>query len=265
MSETKEKKVTKTKSTKEKTLKKEDNKEKTVEVKEEKAKSTRKKPLKEEKKQDEIILSLQDSKNFKTLSRIIAIITKIIRVCLMIFVPIVFLAMILIPIACSNVEIEGNIVKFNDARFVLKDDYITMNIGNRTHLLCDGVKNLDHAVNFLNNNSITSIVIDLEIMLLFNLVVAVIDIYILIYIEKLFMSFVTSKSPFTEENGACINKIGKLMVYSFIVSIVLDLILVLVTKNSLLVNVKTFGIIEILCVFTLYYIFRYGINLEKKN
>ena len=217
------------------------------------------------KKDATLSLPKKEQNIFKTLSRIVAVIAKILRIILMIAAPIILIVMILIPIFFSKVEVSGNIVKINDARLVLKDDYVTLNVGDKTHLLCDGVKNIDEIVTFLNDNSIGKIIASFELTLLFGVFMIIVNIYIFKDMESLFNNFYTKETPFISENSTYIWHIAQKMAFMFLANIVFGIALALFAKNALDINYTSYGLIEILIVFILYYIFKYATIIQSKT
>ena len=284
MSELKEKKEVSSKKTKAKEIVSEKKKEKVAKpkktneskkekvVKEVKKKEVVKKssPTKatdketKEIKIDNTLLDKNEQKKLKTISKIISVITKILRVCAMIVLPLLFIIMIALPIIFKNVEINGNIIKFDDMNLVLHNDTITANLGEKSYIVANNVHNLDHIISFLNDNSLSKLLLDFELSIGFLIIVVVINVFILQYIEKLFDNFYRGETPFTLENSEYIRKIGKMMIISLIVAFVFELILSITTKGVCSINIGTYGIIEILCVYVIYYIFKYGTYMQKK-
>ena len=250
------------------TIKEKAKKEIKEEKKERKTKNTSKKEVVTKEKITQPIytceLEKKDQKAYRVLSRIISVMAKILRVCAMILVPIIFVMMIIIPIAFKNVEVNGNIIKFNDARFILSDDYITANIGDKSYLLSDGIKNMNQIVKFLNDNSISKIVTSILLVLASIIVTLVISIYLLLYIERLFDNFYRKKTPFEEENAKYIRNIAKLMIISVITSVIFNVIISIVCRDVVNAGVKTYSITIILGLYVLYYIFKYAINMQNK-
>ena len=217
------------------------------------------------KKKDEALLNKDDQKRFKTLSRVVKIISKIVRIVLMISVPFILMLAIIIPIMFSKIEVSGNIVKFNDARFVLKDDYITLNVGEKTHLIADGIKNMDQVVSFLNDNKLSTLIASFEVALIGAVVAIIINIYIFKDIEKLFDNFYLQKTPLTDENTEYIHNIGKKMIYLLLSELIFGIITTILAKNTFNTHIATYSIIEILIIYVIYYIFKYASNLQKQK
>ena len=216
------------------------------------------------KQEKSILLSQKDQKYLRMITKFVSIVAKIIKICAMIIVPIILIVMILIPIMFKDVEFSGNIIRFNDARFVLNNDNITLNIGDKNYLVADGIKNMDKVIDFFNDNSIGKITTNVLLSLAFTVAIIIINIYIFQYIEKLFSNLYRHKTPYEDENCDYIRKIGRLMIINIIVKVVFDLILSLVFKNDIMLNTSGYTIMEIICVYVCYFIFLYGTNMQKK-
>ena len=256
MSEKKKTTKSKTTTTKEKkktTNVKEEKKSKVVEVKEKKTV----KPKKTNEK-NKGILNEKEKKYYKVLSKIIRVVFKIGRICLMICVPFIFLAMVLIPFAFKNFEINGNIVKFGDVGIVIRDNDISVKLGTSVNVLECNTQQIDKLVTFLNENSKIIIILNIELLLLSFGAIIVLTIYLFSYLEKLFDNFAYKESPFTMENT---NYIFKIAIFLSIIKVV-DLLLLAFEPVSQYSH--SYGIIEILIVFVTYFIFKYATGVQNK-
>lgn len=242
-------------------VKKENKKSKTVKkkatkeeiVKEVKVKSTRGRA-----KKKEVLLTKDEQKKYHTLSKIVKILAKIGRICLMVFVPFVILSMFLIPLLFKNFDISANIIKFGDTSIIIRDDGLSFKIGNNIQIIdCDS-DIINRITDFLSNNSKEFIVASVELSLLFFAILLILDIYLLTYVEKLFNNFENSKSPFTTENTNYILLISKLFIAVKVSSICMSMIGLF--KNTVI----SISLIEILAAFVAYYIFKYAANVQEK-
>ena len=220
--------------------------------------------VKEIKKTKEIVaeevlmLSKKEQTNYSILSKSTRIIAKIARICLMIFVPFIFLAMIIMPILLSKLEISGNVIKINDVNIIVRDSGVSFKIGDYVQVFDCNTNEFDKIMTFLNENSNGSIIFSFELSMLLLSIIIILDIYILINIENLFSNFEIQKTPFTEENTAYILAIAKYLLVSKIVTICLSMVCLFNPGFS------SISIIELLIVFTVYYIFKYATNVQKK-
>ena len=257
--------IKKPKKTKKETNKKSSKVTKEEIVKEEKVTKSTKKRTTVKVEKNNPVLSKKEQKTLKVLCRIVSVITKILKVCAMIIVPIIAVVAILIPIVLSKVEVNGNIVKFNDVRFVMSNESVTAHVGDKTFVISDNVKNMDKLVDFLNSNTISKLLISLELTLIFTIIIIIINIYLLGYASKLFNNFYQGKTPFTDENNNYIRKIGRIMICSLIASFVFEFVLFIFVKDAFAIHFGTRNIIAIIVIYIMYYIFLYATKLQKEN
>lgn len=251
----------------EKELKKKKKVSKKGETKKEKA--SEKKALTKVKKKEKVIESkaLLDSKSQKTLkvlSKIVGIFAKIGRIALMICIPFVFIAMIAIPFLMKELNVNGNVIAFSDIRVIINDDYISYKVANNDYKT-NNDKGLLEFTNFLTKHSKNEIALVSEISLLFAASVIILHIYALTYLEKLFKNIYTNDTPFIEENTNYIRKMSNMMLISAIVVMVFEIILGIAFPEFSHINVKSYGVLEILIAYVIYYIFKYATNLQKET
>lgn len=246
--------------TKKSTTKVKETKDELKETKKVTKKRVSKKTKTEEKK---VLLNTSEQKKYKVLSKIIKTIAKIGRIVLMIFVPFIFLFMILIPIIFKDFQVESNIIQFNDFILVINDDNLTVKVADESFVIGHIEKNdkyiMNDIMNFLNNNSKTSVIIFLEISLFLFAVFIILEIFIYSYIEKIFNNFVNGKTPFTLENANYILKIAILLCAIKFMSLCLSI------ADFDSISLSGMGVIEILIVFVLYFVFKYGSEIQSKN
>lgn len=272
MKEEKEKKTKKStkKTEEEKKTTKRSKKEETV--KEEKPKRTRKtktevteeKTSKVVKAKEEVLLEKKSQKKLRVISKVAYILAKIGRVCLMIAIPFIFLSMIIVPFVLNKVNVDGNIIRIDDASFILNEDNVIAKIGNNTYISEENLSVYGDIFNFLNKNELTRLLWFIELALGFVAISVIIAIYQLINVEKLFKSFHKEKVPFTKENCNHVRNICNLLVASAILSIVAEIVLSLIMP-SFNINIASFSIMQLLVMFIIYYLFRYATEMQKKS
>ena len=214
----------------------------------------------------DLSIDKSSQKSLKVLSRIISILAKIGRICLMIAVPFIFLIMIAIRFVVNKVEVDGNIIKFEDARFVINNEYVTFKVGDSKYVSNEQFKELEDIAKFLTDNSKGRVILFVESIMLFAGFTLVILIYIFGYIEKLFDNIYRRKTPFIEDNSKYIYNIGNLMIVNAIVDLVFGIVFELAyPKTNVVVGFKSAGLLEILVVFVIYYVFKYGVKLQEHS
>jgi len=248
--QTKTKKATKKVNEEKKIVKKAETKKEKKVVKDEtiKKEDTNKSPM-----------SVKSQIYYRSLSKVIYYLAKIGRIALMIFVPFVFLAMILIPFLFKKFEVDANIIRFDGVTVIINSDKVSIKINDETNVFNADPASLDRITTFLNENSKTSVITYIELSLLLFAIVIIIDIYLLCNVEKIFNNFIRQKTPFTKENSTFIFKIAILMCALKFINLCLS------TANLSPFSFNSFSIIEILIVFVIYIIFSYGVKLQSKT
>lgn len=225
--------------------------------KETKVKATVKKEKKETKKET-ALLNKKDQKRYHVINKIIRILAKIARVCLMIFVPFVILSMFFIPIIFKNYEISGNVIKFDETSIIVRDNGLTFKFGDNIQVFDCNTTAIDNLTTYLSEHSKGAIIFTLEFSLLLLGIIAVLDIYIFGYVEKLFGNFEKEKTPFTEENADYILSIVKLVVAAKVVYIIMAIF------GLFSEGIGSVNVFEILIIIVAYFIFKYAADVQKK-
>lgn len=220
---------------------------------------------------------VKDKKYLKGISKTIYILAKIGKTLTIIAIPCIIIAMITIFIVMNKFEYQENTILFDNERVAtLKEDIGGINIefnekANTKNIYLDITKNFSDTISvislkkFLDNNSQNAIIAYIEITLLMAGVFVVLVMLTLQHVEKLFRNIYTLKTPFMEENTLHLKNIGILMMISVGIEIVTGIILSLIIDNDLGFTLNAYSVIEILIVFSMYYIFKYGCKLQEKS
>ena len=255
------KKEKKTTAKKEAKVVKETKKEKVI--KEKKVKEPKEDKVIKEVKED-ALLDKKSQKYLRTLSKVVSILAKIGRICLMIVIPFIFIAMIALPFLMKKLDVNGNIIKFDDATIIINDDYVTFKVANSDYVSNVEHQELTYIANFLTNNTKGDILLICEVSLVFIATIVIINIYVMMYAEKLFKNISEKKTPFIEENANYIRRIGHTLIIMEIVLFVFSVLLAVFFPRIDYIENKT-SIFSILIVFIIYYVFEYAVKLQEKK
>ena len=243
----------------------EDKKVKSTKKETKEKKVVKKETKKTTKAKEKASLNKNDQNTLKILSKVVSIIAKIVKVIAMVALPFIFISLIIIPLVFNKMEVNGNIIKFDDARFVLKDDYVTVSIADKTYLLADNINNIDRIVNYLNNSSLNKLVLGIELVLFFAGAILTVNVYLFKYMEELFKNIYTNETPFIDENCGYIRKIGRIMIATFALCLAANIVLAFFEESIINKGFTSYGIISIIVVYIIYYIFTYATNMQKIN
>ena len=220
---------------------------------------------------EEIVMNVvkfneKKQKEMKTLSNVIGMIAKIGSIVLKVAIPFVILVMILIPYVVSNIEVKENKITFKTESIKIIDkNKIEINdiiIGEFDSDLSE-----NEVIKMFENNSSIKIICYLETAMVFLLVDVVIMIIILNYVEKLFNNIKNERTPFTLDNVIFIKKISYLMIALILITPISDTLFSIISGSS---NggdnpIELIGILEILIIFSMSYIFEYGYEIQKDS
>lgn len=225
--------------------------------KESKTKTTVRKTKKEKAKENLGLLNQKEQKNYSLLCKVINILAKIGRIFLMIFLPFIVLTMVFTPLVFKKYEVSANILKFDNVSIIMRENGISAKIGDSIYSINCDTTEMDHVMTFLTNNSKTSIILHFEFSLLILTTIIILAIYLLNYIECLFVNFVKEKTPFTKENT---NYVLKIAVYLFVLKIACLCFSLVGVFTKCFVSIN---ILAILIMFAIYYAFKYATSMQE--
>lgn len=208
----------------------------------------------------------EQQRKMKTLSKTIMVIAKVCRILVTISIPFVIIAMITIGIIINNIDIVNNEIIFKGIDDKIKiveeksDVYLTINNKKTTDDIDQ--TNLIKVKEILENNSKVKVIGYVETALVFVIINLILIIMILKYLEKLFDNINKGDTPFTLENVEFINKMAYIMIALIIFPNITGVLFEIILKTDLNIGFEMFDLIEILFLFSMAYIFKYGYELQ---
>ena len=204
-------------------------------------------------------------KKVKSLSNAISLIGKIGGIVLKVAIAFIILAMILVPYVVNNVEIDSNEITFktDNIKIINQDKLIIHDV-----IIADIDADITQSdfIEIFNTHSNSEIIAYAEAALIFLLISIVIVILILSYVEKLFNNIKNNNTPFTLDNVTFIKRISYLMIALIILTPLSGVIINLIFGVSEVESpFELMGILEILIIFSMSYIFEYGYEIQKDS
>ena len=207
----------------------------------------------------------EKQKQVKSLSNVIGLIGKIGGIVLKVAIAFIILAMVLVPYVVNNVEVTSNEITFKTDNIKIIDqdkleihDIIIADI--------DADISQSEFIEIFNTHSNAEIIGYAEAALVFLLISIVIVIFVLGYVEKLFNNIKNNSTPFTLDNVHYIKRISYLMIALIILTplsgVFINLIFGMTEVES---PFELMGILEILIIFSMSYIFEYGYEIQKDS
>ena len=233
---------------------------------------------KEKEKEKNYSLEKKESKRLKGISKFIYVVTKICEVCVTVGLVCLLLAMLVVPVLSSNVKVNfkedsgitsGTITILDqEITYERSKTLVTINDGDNKNGLeiVSNPKDVDtfnKALAYLEQGNYTTAIMFVEFELLIIAIILVIEILILKKVYHFFKNIRNEETPFSKENIELLEKFGKLLIYAFVISLVSKIINSIILNNSM--NINLTDIMEILFVYCLLYIFKYGYKLQKET
>jgi hypothetical protein len=226
-----------------------------------------------EKKKDYSI-EKEDQRKLKGISKFLYVFSKVIRIFVIIAIVGIAIAMAAVPIITSNTETvkdgEQTILKVFDNEIYYNrtettfEFYEKNDVENTTKITKKSdVDSLNKMFDYLEKNDMTKATIIAEVELGLFIVALVIETIILKKVYKFFKNIHDETTPFTLENISLLKVIGKLSIIDLIVSLVINMIISIVIESTY--SVSFMNIIEILGIYFLLYVFKYGYKMQKET
>lgn len=219
--------------------------------------------LDEETKNNVVKLQKEEQQKIKGLSKTIAIASKIGNIFCKIALLFIVLIMIVTPLFFHNVEVKENkLVWNNDKLKIINDrDKFTLKYNENVILIGKNSKMMDA----LNHNSKYFIVGYIEIGFLTLCITLFLTLRIFSTLEKLFINIHQGDTPFTLENTNFIRKIACFMIVATLLSNISGVIVSKLLNTDSISGWELFDLIQILFLFSMIYIFKYGYQLQLES
>ena len=215
----------------------------------------------------------EKQQKMKGLSKAIYIIARIGKIIVTIAMPLIVLAMIIIPILISKVNIADNQIVFNGL-----DDKITVVEENNNSKIALKVKFKDTLIadetnqdsiirikHILENNNNVTIITYVEVGMACLFICTILYRMILKRLENLFVNIYNGDTPFTLENVKYIKQMAYFMIFSIILPNIGGIAFERILRSDLDVEFELLDVAPILFLFSMAYIFEYGYELQKDS
>ncbi len=170
---------------------------------------------------------------------------------------------IAVPILGSKVEIEQNTISMFDSKVELAavDNKLNITIVDETNSVPLGDFDFQIVIDYLEKNK-TFLIISFEVAIIGSIVTTVLTFMVLDKAGKIFMRIKTEQSPFSEENTTAVAKIAKLLLVSYVVSVITSVISNGIILNTSGADLNLSALCTTLVVYVIAYVFEYGQSLE---
>lgn len=205
-------------------------------------------------------------KKMKRLTKILSLIGKIGKIVVKVAIPFVVIAMIIVPILLSNIDIDNNKIVSQNANIQLVEHDNKINITYKGHTTITDIENKDiEDLKIVLSENKTTTIVKIEIgfttLVLFLIILSM----LLKHLEELFENINKGDTPFTLENVSHIKKMSYFMIACIILSGIGSGIFESSLRNDFSFGLEIFDIVEILFLYALSYIFEYGYEIQKDS
>lgn len=207
-------------------------------------------------------------KKMKGLSKALSIVSKVLKVFVIIGGCFSIFAMVIIPMLFKNITISENEIKVKDTSIIAfkeNDGKLEVSLLGKFIIMDSDLVEIKEVTKIFNNKSKNLFLTYVEALLFVSIVTLAILYMVLNYIDKLFKNIETQDSPFTLENSLYIKKCGYYLIALVAVPLVLSGIFEMISGTELMFTWNTVEILLILVVFAMSYVFEYGYDLENKK
>ena len=217
-------------------------------------------------------LDEKEQKYLKGISKALYILSKIGKICAVIGMAFVVLFLIGFLFLFNKMEYKENTLFVNKEKIVTlkedingvdlefydkKYDVVKLNENDKLELI--------KFKKFLDNDGLKTICLYVEIGLVGACAILFVIRMILRKLELLFKNISTLNTPFKEENSLLLKNIITLIIIQMGISILFSIVLGFIWDYDINFGFKTTSIFELLVVFVLYYVCKYGCLLQKDS
>ena len=196
----------------------------------------------------------EQQKRMKVISKIIYIITNIIRFIVLIpTVCLIFLCLIF-PFISKTFDITDNKIKILNQEFNYSIDENIITLDGDSHY----IETKTNIEKFIKNHDRTFFILSIEYILICITVLSILTALALHYLYKLYKNIYNNNTPFTIENEQLVHKTCLFILIEMVLQKLTALIYSLVAHVDLAIDINIKDIIVILIGISIIYIFKYG-------
>lgn len=218
------------------------------------------------------MLDEKEQKYLKGISKALYVISKIVKVVITIGIGALGFAFLILFVLFSKFDYQEGILLFDKEKVVTLEESIegvTLHFEDSKYELVklnDQDKiNLIPVKKFLDNNGLKTVFLYVEVAIFTYCVILVVLRMIFKRLELLFNNVNTLNSPFKDENTLLLNKVITLIIFNMVISIIGSFVLGLIWNFDINFKFNLTSIYDLLVIFVLYYICKYGCALQEKS
>ena len=221
----------------------------------------------EEVKMNVVKFEKEKQKKMKTLTKILSLIGKIAGILVRVAIPLVVIAMVVIPILLSNIDVVDNKIISTNKNIQIQElsnnriDITYRGISTITNIQDRDIEDIKTVISENKTQAIVKVEIGFTILVGFLVVLSI----LLKHLEQLFDNMNKGDTPFTLENVNHIKKMSYFMIACIVSSRIGETVLNSIYQKEFTFGLEIFDIVEILFLFVLSYVFEYGYEIQKDS
>ena len=207
----------------------------------------------------------EKQKNLKVISKVIYVLARIVKILIVVALILLFCTMCIIPTLFNNIKVTDNIIKVGDKTYEYKFE------SNELTLIDENGQENNYSINtnfniekYLENNGTNEYILHSELFIISEILLIIIFYIVIDALEKLFRN-IHNDNPFTVENTGYLRKMGKYLIITIVLNIILQLVFSAITNTTVTLSFESADIITILVLYSASYIFEYGCKLQEKT
>ena len=214
-------------------------------------------------------LEVKEQSYLKGISRFIAVISVVGKFLLYFAIVVLIMCMLLIPSLMKDLKAYDNKIELTYSEekvsLVKNDEDVVVYVNDKKQSSINDVSGFDNLYKVISKHSNRTLIGYSEAFILVAILYLFIVSLILNHLSKLFKNISKEDTPFTLDNVNHLRKMGLYMVSIIIIPFITSLLFSIFTDYKLHINLNFAKIVETLIVIALYYIFKYGLNLQNDS
>lgn len=214
------------------------------------------------------ILDKKEQSKLKGLSKVIAILASIGKFFLYLGIVSIAVCMLIIPNFMKNLKTYDNTIELTYSKETIKmvkesSTLVKVYVNDKEQSKFTETKGFDELKKMLNKHSNKTLIGYSEALLLIVILYMYLITLVLKHLGTLFKNINKGQTPFTLDNVQHMQKMGLYMIAAIILPPLASLIFYICTDYDLNMSLNLVDVVEILFVYAMSFVFRYGYNLQE--
>lgn len=213
----------------------------------------------------------ESQKNLKSISKCIYIITKILKIVMIIATIFIMLGCVFLLSTVKNLEYSNGVLKYNGSEESIKfvqeekngDKVWLVKVKDSDVITIDDKDSVVNIEEFLNNNPLETLSKVIIIGMVYFIIIAITYVYIMSAIEKVFRNIHDEDTPFINENVKQIKSIACGLILLVVISTISGCLFNAILHVNINVKIDVAQLIEALAIFAIAFVFEYGCALQE--